>query len=49
VDDDVPAQTALVLDDAPTVGFALRGVVLTVTVVAAVLIAVALSLYFGLR
>jgi hypothetical protein len=49
VDDDVPMRTPHVLDDAPTARFALRGVLLTVTVIAAVLIALALSLHFLLR
>jgi hypothetical protein len=49
VDDDVPTRAAHVLEDAPTTRFALRGALLTVAVIAVGLIALALSLYFGLR
>jgi hypothetical protein len=49
VDDDVPARGGHRLDDTPTVHLALRGVLLTVTVIAVGLIALALSLYFVLR
>jgi hypothetical protein len=49
VDDDVPTRSVRILDGTPTARFALRGVLLTVTVVAAGLTALVLGLYFGLR
>jgi hypothetical protein len=45
----VPGPAGHSFEDTPTVRFALRGVLLTVTAVAAGLIVLALSLYFGLR
>jgi hypothetical protein len=49
VDDDEPTRAVRILDGTPTARFALRGVLLTVTAVAAGLTALVLGLYFGLR